>query len=99
MLNKNVLVAFISEIHELKSVKINDRNGPVNAQMRSAIYIYQYTCLNIMVFSCSAGADEALGPCFSEKSVFSPFAYLMQVIPFKWHLNSFSHSNTKATLY
>ena len=24
--------------------------------------IYQYTCLNIMVFNPSAGADEALGP-------------------------------------
>ena len=41
---------------------INQRtNGPVNAHLRSAAYTNK-TCLNIMVFNPSAGADEALGP-------------------------------------
>ena len=36
-------------------------NDHVNAHLRSAAYTNK-TCLNIMVFNPSAGADESLGP-------------------------------------
>ena len=70
--------------------------GPmVNAHLRSAAYTNK-TCLNIMVFNPSAGADEALGPfSFFQNNQYSvnlpiscwlfPSNDILTVFPFQMH--------------
>ena len=85
----------IAEDQVLMSYVYNQRtNGPVNAHLRSAVYIYKcyriYT--NVIENSPSIGADEALGPFFfSELSIymycpykFSPSNDILTVYPFKY---------------
>ena len=65
-------------------INFNQRtNGPVNAHLRSAVYT------NVIENSPSIGADEALGPFFSESSIYCPYKFfpsndILTFYPFKY---------------
>ena len=49
---------------------------------------------NIHVYCPEKGLDEPMGSVyFSESLIFSPTAHFHHDFSFKWHFNSFPHSN------
>ena len=65
-----------------RDVKLNQRTGPVNAHLRSAVYT------NVIENSPSIGAGEALEPLFFQNNQYTVYTFpsndILTVYPFKY---------------